>query len=671
MAPIQATKAVKATPFLPNIDVWRDGQIVLAENYDDLGEVPWEKLRATEIFPGCRLDAEALVVPESWMPAGTSRHLSKRSVVPARAGIPADPTLAAKRDECVRRALYALWLPHNGNSIIVESKPNTWWRRAYAFLRLAEWQFENRPSTDGSVFGNLSLSDVVAGFYPVARGDERECKMALRILADAGERGVVFDYPVFFRRMPDANAPAPLEPIRRGVGALRPADPSPEPSVEPFSDEFVTEFLRRALWIQNNLADAMLEHLERDLDIRKKYKYWSSSSKTRQEALGAWRDRTSASLRRLQYPWRLGKASELSDVWPPPTVPSFYIALGILQGCNLGVVNACMGARSSEILAADDVPFGPPAGRFQSRTFKLVAEIGGQPRDWPLHPAAERAIDIQRRLSKLLRPEGQNHLWVALRGKKASRLNSATCVFRSTVEYLGLSELLGSGTAHMHRWRHTVARLVALSVVGAPKVLFDLFGHKDIEMTLHYMMSDPTIAEEALLVAKEMTYALAKGAITEIVEGEASGPAAASLREQLPRAMSMGFDVFDTETLRETAEVLTDRGRYWSLVREGVICTKGLGHYGPCTKGRGAPDPGGCRTSCDYRFELSIAKQQCAEVLAALIPERRAADVAGLEFFVNYLDGLIVAELKRWDEVREKVLAEHPDIERVWEDRRK
>ncbi|SDJ62871.1 hypothetical protein SAMN05216338_105715 [Bradyrhizobium sp. Rc2d] len=58
------------------------------------------------------------------------------------------------------------------------------------------------------------------------------------------------------------------------------------------------------------------------------------------------------------------------------------------------------------------------------------------------------------------------------------------------------------GTAHMHRWRHTVARLVALSVVGAPKVLFDLFGHKDIEMTLYYMMSDPTIADEALLVAK-------------------------------------------------------------------------------------------------------------------------------------------------------------------------
>jgi integrase len=608
-----------------------------------------------------------LEVPVDWTPAATSRHLSRRSVVPAKAGIPDDPTLAAKRDECVRRALYALWLPHNSECGIRENKPTTWQKRAYVFIRLASWQFEHRPSTDGSVFGSLTLRDILTGFYPYSQGIKRECERVIAILVEAGERGVISDYPAFFRRTPDPNQLAVLEPIRRGAEVLRPADPMPEPSVEPFSDEFVTEFLRRALWIQNNLADEMLDHLERDLEVRKKYKHWSSSSKPRQEALGAWRSHTAASSRRLQYPWRLGKASEVSGVWPPPDVPSFYIALGILQGCNLGVISACMGARSSEILAADDMPFGPAAGRYHSRTFKLVDEIGGKTRDWPLHPAAERAVEIQRRLSFLLRPKEQHHLWITLQGKKASRLCSATNVFRSTVEYLGLSHLLGSGTAHMHRWRHTVARLVALSVVGAPKVLFDLFGHKDIDMTLHYMMSDPDIGEEAILVAKEMTYALAKEAVTEILEGEASGAAAVSLRMQLPVAMNMG----EAKNLREAAEVLTHYGRYWSLVREGVICTKGLGQFGPCTKGRGAPDPGGCRTSCDYRFELSMAKQQCAEVLAALIRERHGAAADDLEMLVDHLDGQIVAELKRWDEIRENVLAEHPEIQRVWENRRK
>ncbi|WP_426532781.1 integrase [Bradyrhizobium sp. McL0615] len=665
MPPIQATKQKERASSQPTLADWRGREGRSADNVDDLANIPWSQLRRTEIFPGCQLDADVFEVPEIWMPPGTSRQFSSRSVVPARAGRPADPALAAKRDECVRRSLYALWLPHVSQSgSIRPPKPNTWWQRAYSFLRLAEWQLRNHPSSDGSVFGNLKLIDVLNGFYPANRGIERSCKMALAVLVDAGGRNVIGDYPTFFRGTGNLDELAQGEPVREGAELVEPATPAPESSVEPFSDEFVTEFLRRALWIQENIADDMLDHLERDLEVRGEYKHWSSSSKRRQEEIEKWRGR--ATVRRLKYSWRLGRASELSDAWPPPDVPSFYIALGILQGCNLGVVNACMGARSSEILAADDVDFGPVAGRYQSRTYKLVDEIEGQARDWPLHPAAERAIEIQRRLSFLLRPEGQTQLWVRLQGKKASRLSSATSVFRRTVEYLGLSDLLGSGTAHMHRWRHTVARLVALSVVGAPKVLFDLFGHQDIEMTLHYMMSDPTIAEEAVLVAKEMTYALAKRGIADLIEGGGSGPAAASLRQQLPRAMRMGEEEFDTG-LRETAEVLTYEGKTWSLVREGVICTKGLGEYGPCTRGRGAPDPGACRSSCDHRFELSIGKQQCKETLAALMRERQAADAQGLKMLIENLDGQIVAELKRWDEIREHFLRENSDIKRVWE----
>ena len=92
-----------------------------AGNFDDLATLPWSRLRCTEIFPGCRLDADVLEAPESWMPAGNSRRLSSRSIVPSRAGIPDDPTLAAKRDECVRRALYALWLPYVSQSGSIRS----------------------------------------------------------------------------------------------------------------------------------------------------------------------------------------------------------------------------------------------------------------------------------------------------------------------------------------------------------------------------------------------------------------------------------------------------------------------------------------------------------------------------------------------------------------------
>jgi shikimate 5-dehydrogenase len=63
-----------------------------------------------------------------------------------------------------------------------------------------------------------------------------------------------------------------------------------------------------------------------------------------------------------------------------------------------------------------------------------------------------------------------------------------------------------------------------------------------------------------------------------------------------------------------------------------------------------------------------MAKNQCEEALAALIRERTGAVADGLEMLVANLDGQIVAELKRWDEVRDAVLAAHPEIRIVWEE---
>jgi hypothetical protein len=182
------------------------------------------------------------------------------------------------------------------------------------------------------------------------------------------------------------------------------------------------------------------------------------------------------------------------------------------------------------------------------------------------------------------------------------------------------------------------------------------------------MLSDPRIIEEAMKVAKETSYAAAEEAIAETIEGKTGGPAAAPLRAGLAAAgLRRGEDVFKTSTLRETAEILTFNGRYWLLVRPGVICTKGLGQYGPCTKERGAPDPGACRTTCDHRLETSRAKQDCAETLRTLIVEREQASSDGNEMLLENLDGQILANLQRWDDVRAHVLNDHPEIQGIWE----
>jgi hypothetical protein len=50
-------------------------------------------------------------------------------------------------------------------------------------------------------------------------------------------------------------------------------------------------------------------------------------------------------------------------------------------------------------------------------------------------------------------------------------------------------------------------------------------------------------------------------------------------------------------------------------------------------------------------------------VSAAIVALRHQQDL-----LVSNLDGQIVAELRRWDEVRARVLTDHPDIRKLWED---
>src|SRR6185503_16213654 len=131
------------------------------------------------------------------------------------------------------------------------------------------------------------------------------------------------------------------------------------------------------------------------------------------------------------------------------------------------------------------------------------------------------------------------------------------------VKVFGLTEEFGEGKLHAHRFRKTTARLIALAIVGAPKILMDLFGHKQIGMTLHYILADPTIRAEMLEVARAQTIMLAKTAITQA--DECGGPAAEKLQAAVKaERFRMGSD-FGEDSVQALAETLTINGRNWQL----------------------------------------------------------------------------------------------------------
>ncbi|OAI30461.1 hypothetical protein A1351_08785 [Methylosinus sp. R-45379] len=504
-----------------------------------------------------------------------------------------------------------------------------------------------------------------------------------RNLEDLGCRGILSDYPTK-EKMPVGSDPIP-ENIRCGEPAQK-AKPQKKPRhFLPLPDGFVTELMQFTLWFHGNLAEQLIEcwiQLKHATEKARERGISTSDPRIvekRHSIIEAmdWRDVDGNPLQSLPWPIRLreGLASVSSTSWPPREASAINQMISILQALNFCIVALCTGARMGEVLSATDASIDSAGeGRYGGRTFKLYDEVEGKERDWPLHPAAEKALLFQKQIASVLRPPHANHLWVTTKGSDKTPAGSLMLDFSgaivSAVDQLGMTELAGGARAHAHRWRHTVGRLVALAIVEAPAVLMDLFGHRDPEMTLTYMLSKPDFAKEVMEVAEEVSYALAGEAISDVENGVAGGSAAATLAKGLEAfRMQRGIERFDVETLREAIEILTFGGRSWQMIRPGVLCTKQLGEFGPCTKGRGEPDPGACRTSCDHRLEMARARDHCEQSIDVLLRELAAAEAEGAEMVAASIEGQILANLKRWDDVRERILARNDVARRIWNSR--
>lgn len=288
----------------------------------------------------------------------------------------------------------------------------------------------------------------------------------------------------------------------------------------------------------------------------------------------------------------------------------------------------------------------------------------GELRDWALPEFAERAFEQQARLVYLVErlsplnttypvssprdvAEGDN-LWFGV-GVRSSHVNSQTLTaqFKRYAEVLGLESNPGGQPIRPHRLRKTLARLVALAIAQAPKILQDVFGHKNIDMTMHYILTDEALSAEIDEIVRELriircTDDLSKfassdsGPLSSEVAGPANsrsssdtpsdcfgGRAAPSIRRAIAEqelVLHRRAQDWGAEDIRDLAEVLTLGGTTWNLVRPGVLCTKSLNQFGPCNKKRGHPDPAGCQTSCDHRLEQAWLRQDVdgciAEALA-------------------------------------------------------
>ncbi|TAX55361.1 hypothetical protein ELI01_09025 [Rhizobium leguminosarum] len=657
---------------------FRDAGIEAAGGIRSLRTSKWEALGLLQIFPGQPLSKLYFVVPEELVPPGGQRKLSQRTIdgtMSGRLAQGANNVAAERRSEWLGRSILAFWLPtgsKRGNGLQAYS----FRKRCIALLTILEASVSSMGPDEGDFWPYVlahQADDFVA--ITISKRSVYDMHMAVNLLVEAASSGLL-PLPAFpLTSVPNAKVEGGYDQERT---ARKPPPPRVDAKKKPFPDKFVTELLSRAFWIQDNLAQSVIQYFDSlnafEADGALSSDQWKPIRRQAIDSLD-WRDAKGDLITELPFPiWqrRDQYKYEYSVRWPPQHYSTLRLVLRVIQVLNLCTVAFCTAARRHELqgMVHQAIVHEQDETVVEGITFKNTGRAGGRKRDWPLHQRAEKAIALQEQLAKLVRPDGKTYLWVTLQkydDPVGSPLADPTSASVEVVRHLDLVEL-AEGSAHLHRWRHTTARMIGLAVENAPEVLMDLLGN-NLEGVLDYLLSDPDLAKEAIRIAEEYTYALAEQAIKDVDDGVAGGPASSSIRQGIEELkMTRGIRRLGTDETAEAVKQLTASGTAFQVVRRGVICTKQPGEFGPCTKTLGRADKGSCRSTCTHRLELAAEKHQCERQIEAVLELITNATSAGQTMVVEHLKGQFIYEMERWSDVRSRIFGRHRLALELWDE---
>ncbi|WP_155520733.1 hypothetical protein [Ralstonia solanacearum] len=538
-----------------------------------------------------------------------------------------------------------------------------------------------------------------------------ECKR-MRKLSDLG----------LWQDLPAITKPSTAEAM---VGPARCNQAPPKKNSHlPLPDDYVAEMGRKSLWLIQELAPNLLVIAD------KLAKVWERTATSglapdtvedkradaTREILSnhKWTDSEGVLFTAPPFSIGLPKARGFAAVesdestdeavrWPPRSYVDVRALLGVVQTSHYFVAGLSMGPRQSEALslqrtciayAEDDRAYA------NSKTYKLKERHDGEWRDWLLPDAAVDAIEQQVRLvsvgeriatigledaSKPRRAQkittNGSHLWAQFSGSTSSDatqpLRDINKALTSYARVLQMEVAPGGQNLRSHRFRKTLARLVALALTYAPKLLMDVFGHESIEMTLYYILTDKALRAEIETVSRELRVMRAKEVVEKMVEADVApevdvsanlggygGLAAVSIHNAIEshrqRIHRRGED-WGAESAIELAELLTLQGKAWEQVRHGVLCTKFPGEAGPCNKSKGRPEPSKCQSSCTHRLDEAFLREDIDGAIHDSVAayEKAIADEESLT--AAHWAGQIRTHVPRFRDLQEKWMA-HPTV---------
>lgn len=512
-----------------------------------------------------------------------------------------------------------------------------------------------------AILRKVARPDALGLFGCLTEDDVRELRQDTRLRIELGRlrtlatRGMWIDLPRQARNthMTDPSGPKPK--------------PSPEVldgEWQPLPDAYLSEFGSRNLWLICELGPSLLSLLE-GLAAFMESTNWSGVHKLSRNCAPRlvakfianylhehpWTDYSGKALRPAFPLMTSSKKEKDKFEWPPRTYGQLKVLSATLQSAQLFLTLLATAGRVGEIatLTRSCVTTERDGKDYvRGWTYKLSDNMLGDARQWPAPTVLVQAIGQQVRLANVWSrlpsirlkdgiptvPPPLDDLWISLgaspNANAAEPLASFSGILLKFAERIGMDPRPGGINLHPHRCRKTIGRLAGITLFNSPLVLKRLFGHKNIEMTLHYILCDKDIRTEAEAVLRELRIIHCAEALEEIREALAfghplpgySGAAASrmveAVKEHEARLPGAG-QVWNDGSAYDLAYMLTSQGQGWRFIQRNIICAKVPGEGGLCRKNKGEPNTSDCKPGCDNRIVLALKRRDVGEIVESYI----------------------------------------------------
>lgn len=452
------------------------------------------------------------------------------------------------------------------------------------------------------------------------------------------------------------------------------SDFDPKGGHQPFDDLDATAIVRSALFYVQTLAEPICAATEACRAIEQRY----PSRRTCRSEEGLCYRAQQRALAGIEWP--SPDAGYLN--WPPKSSRSLRSHLRMLSAACSIVVLFSTGCRRSELtdLREDCLSGEGDERTIEIRYHKGEDDLEGRLVDIPACDEVVEAIEVQRKIRALLMAEedeakcvavAHDHLFVRVRDRRdddfedddpastaaedrRARPERSRKLSALDAEHPGDDAVKegGAGTPATemtingflrdfkkyvvpeidgslspHRFRKTVARLVTLTMEGAPLILQEIFGQTTYTTTVKYMFSSPFIQDEIAESFPELVVRNLRALFQskdDLGGGGAASIVAAldSFREE--RAASLAgheTGMAEEEFVELGLEMVRGGHMMLTVLAQGVYCLKPPDVVGPCADGvqdTSLPNIGRCTSGCNHHLQLASRRPTVARAIVWL-----------------------------------------------------